>query len=763
MFNFAFVFNSILFFSVTTSLLAQSEMQPEDPAELLMNTFQNRCESQGRFTAQALQEARGVETIIQRLKDDRACQGLRPLLTNIAEVSDSLQILDRGFSSEEAARPYRREAEKIAIMLATVSDESLKNSLGSLYVQNITEALKVDGEFAREQTKARAESIRNLSLYMTGLSDALQNLQLCFQTQPDLGFQMLGQLMTLSSGFFGPVARTALDLGGRMFVEMLQYMRNRNFVESLRRYRDEKMVTAMTCAAESLERTICDYQDYNSIIRTYLGYQSQVEIPKEWTGYELLVRDFPRVVEFLNFVISGTPARSSSQASRRTDFRTKDTAFKNIIEQASGAIGDTEKLLADLTAQHAQPSELKQEIDNLVIKLTMILFGRFSPSAGDNVFEQVTPNGDSTRLQIWLRIGNPNPPVVIDPNSPSDPYAIYLQQLQLLELKMMDLRKNLDSIIAVARGRLKAERSRIMNPDQQGTLARWTQRGATENDVGTVMERIETYLTHLQEDWEAHPEWFRDEVYRATQGALAANTQMRFIEALKTLRSSDPIPPSTQPASDSERLGKLYELFVLDEDDQFVTDRLRQIVQIDLELRLRHGLLADQPQLDTVIRLANMDLVFSVFPQDINRLGDVQDDLNEALGLAQSNLAQFYNFFRESIIKSFEIAWENSVLWKEGPEGLHRKRISKLCVLSLNAPQLESKEFEPVRKWCAEHGLSTKVLDKIYSVDFKKVLGEGAGNPNKRLCSYRRYMNDVELARRLLRKPSRYDTDFRNP
>ena len=368
-------------------------------------------------------------------------------------------------------------------------------------------------------------------------------------------------------------------------------------------------------------------------------------------------------------------------------------------------------------------------------------------ATGGNAYSDIVPTPDPVnRTTLWLWIGT---------HSPSDKpaeitYPQYLTNLDA-ENKPVEFDKviaHLEIIQNQAKEQIAVDRKLTLNPDPQGVLAGFVDQAVNKNSPESVTEEIADYLADLKKEWSDNREWFSSDTAFRDQIRLATNTGTKFQDALKTLRGND--------ISDADKISKLFEIMSLEEQDQIITARLRRIVGMDLEKRLRLGLLSNEDHLDTVIRLSTDSLASALTPGRPEGLARLKPGLFRGMQVAQANITNFFDEFNGSILEAFRRLNAQIKRLDEGPLGAARQVKAQLCILSLNSPEITEefmKECKSVVLGQSENGNFTKNPngDAIY-ISYR----EEAQKPiQKRFCSYRRFQNTLELQELLKQRPKR--------
>jgi len=159
------------------------------------------------------------------------------------------------------------------------------------------------------------------------------------------------------------------------------------------------------------------------------------------------------------------------------------------------------------------------------------------------------------------------------------------------------------------------------------------------------------------------------------------------------------------------------------------------------------------------------DVIASLIPGSSDRLEPLKEDLDEGEVIARDNLLHFFKNFRESIRASIAHLSKQAASFGENEYGVATRKISKLCILALNDPLLsENKQLIAdcdlrVLGGNAKGNYSYRDDGSPIYIQFRKE-EISSQTAEKRLCSFRRFRNEVELQEDVLRhRPKRYVSD----
>lgn len=722
----------------------------EDPAMLLFEAFSSKCDSQGRFTARVLNETNALEGVLKTLMNDQECQGLGPVLASLTSLDNQLQSMnDTLWSVQRGDLEAKLQRLGLYYGLAnTVEEQSL---LATEMAQ--TQIMILDGDTTEQERRniATVYAANQMGRYLEVVSEAYPRLQMCFERNQYLPFQLGAHLVSLSGAFtWNPAAYAAMAIGGRLIASLFNYLNNRKFVEGIMKIRGSKLQAGLSCAMESLEKTVCEIRDHRKLLALHREYRKQATLPAEWKGYDLFRRQYPIVQEFLRQVEAGADPNSAMQGMQRSEFRQIEGAYRATVAMTKGRIAEANRKL-HLIESDPDGAAAKTVILGLIDDLANDLgFYDSLHRSIDSIFTRVVPSPHQIeRIKLWLVTGNPSPSV--SGMEAENPYAILLNRALEGALDTELIGANLNSVLRAGQIQLDLQKTMVLNPDPQGAASTWTRRSLNFGSAGEVMVEWVQYLKTLEDTWRARPQWFQDSFAQRDQLELLIDTRLRFEEVLKILRDEEPKESGarstgSQPLQNArEKLRKIMNVMDLQEQDQVITTRLREIVQMDLEKRFRAGELVKEQSLRASIALATEDILVGLYPHTPHYLNRVDTDLNEADVLAKFNIKNFYDFFLKSLIQSLKELKEQADLWKEGPQGANNLKFSRMCILALNAPQLGSKDFKQVVQLCRGRMVQVEVQEESLGVSFDAVIEKTLELPEERLCSYRDLQNRIDL------------------
>ncbi len=754
-----------------------SAQSPVDPGQLFLEAFSSSCPSRGPMTDRALSQTRSLLRILQTIKSDPACQGIQPLLQSAIDLQDQLHYT-YGSGRDIRSVDIQRRIDKLNLYISLSGDDFEKSALVYEVSRLKVQLAHRDGDQDNEDRQAKRLAAVSATAYIDSLSRHFPDQLLCFDRHRGLPVQLAGHLLSLSGLMMDPVTNLAMMLSGRLIASFFQFFNNMKLVSKIRDYQKTTLHAGLTCAMEALEQTVCDIQDRWSLLETIERYRHHTEIPLEWQGYELLLRDEPILRSFYNRVEAGSTPRTDAQGQRRGNFMIREAAYFAAMERAQGLISELER---DFESYDDQLKAAK--IEKIILSITSYLA---TPVDGLTPFvlDAISSSEKEVSLTLWLRVGEPNPQVVDNDGNPwslstilylidSDSVAEVIKANDVVRLKSLSrLRRNLEAVQARAQRLLKVERELVMLGDGQGVVAQWLLSDGTRFQPGVVLGRFVAYFYALEARW-AQSSQLTD-VERRDRLALLKGTRSRFERTIQILSSSTSnkselsdeqwrvvldIETSWSPPdsglSFANKLAAIYEILWLRDRGQTISDRLRTLVTMDLEKSLNEGLLTTESSFEVLVRLSSRDLLETLTPGIDERLTPLKEDLRRAKPYADANLLHFFKHFRPAIRSVLENLEEQAEIFGEASDGASLREMARICVLAMNDPQIASdrklvalcsgRQLGAADRGglvtdSAGHPIVTVFDPSIFELEKKKLR-----RPEQRLCAFRRHQNKVEL------------------
>jgi hypothetical protein len=717
-----------------------------DPAALLFESFAAKCASQGVNTQRALSETRALQRILEQIKNDSACQEIVPLIESIVPLSDELEKLDIGFSSDAEKKNLQDRADYLRRLLTLSVDPTEQAILAQQLASTEESLIRLPLERDNLRRMERAKAVQRITDYATQLARFTDSYG-CFERNKTLPFQLAGHLLSLAGGFFGPVLDAAFTVGGQLFKTFFKYIGDSSLTRQIKKYRESSMWLGLSCALEALEQTSCAIQDQRDIIYASRSYSDQQDIPQAWRGYDLMTREFSVVSDFLASVKSSASATSEEQGDKIKAFKIREANYDGFEQVAKGQFRDADKKLV------AAQDDIESKIRILKVLASSVSMDAMM-TYGSQIYD-----GDPTQIQLWLRIGIAKPPKRFEQDSiyqllsdldgeTSTPYSSIDA---VRNLRLADIESRFNKMKADATTQLNIDRELVYSTDFQRTINLFTRSKGYNDSAENVMIHAISYLESLAREWKLHPENFLSPSAAVLQIAYAEDTLKIMQSVLAKLQDST--------LSYQERIEAAREGFSLKNDEQFLFNRLSDITDLDLQMRLRQGLLKDQENFEVIARISNRKIMNVLSPGGSTT--DLEADLESAESLASMNISNFFDTFSDSLVSALELLEKTSAKMQEVPNAVNQRNMAKLCTLSLNA------QFIP-------KGIQERCRGRVYGVDERGPIeydwkGEplvvkfdamAELQPKERTCVYQRHQNKRKMVELFRHIPAPFLKDY---
>lgn len=720
-----------------------SAADPKDPAALLFDEFSSRCASQGSLSQRVLSETKSLQRILESIKNDEACQEILPLINSIMPLAQQLPYLNRGILYDEERESMENYMETLSLALSLSSDEREQATLSSEIASIKFRLVQRTYVQETEDRLLRARAVVAMTEYADQLSKFADN-SLCFERNKTLPFQLAGHLMTLAGAFFSPVVNVALIVGGRLFQSFFRYIAEASIVREIKRYRDSTMWMGLSCAMEALEDTVCDLQDQEDLLKVHRENLSTEAIPPAWEGFDIMTRDYFVVKDFLQKVKAGAGAASGDAGANIAELKEREARYLGVKDRVDGYLRDAERKYGLATTDDDRRT---------IVKNFIITVRELSRTFGSAVAE-----GDSNRIYLWIRIGNAYPALDQDQSlseliqSLDTPTSIYKDDDAVERKDLRLVYHRFEEVQSRAMQQLEIEKALTLGSDPQRTMTAFSQVEGSRPSPEVILKRLVAYLQRLRLEWMDHGEYFPTVLAHTSALYYLGTTLEVLSNALNTL--TDP------NLADAEKLLKVYEILRLRDDDLFITNRLTDHVDTDVDIRVRRGLLKEKENYRTVLRISSAKLVSALAPSGLH--ADLARDLERADVLARMNLNNFSLTFGESIVTSLSMLTDT---WNQAGQiagDAIQRNYAQICALSLNFPKIP----DEIKKKCE---------GQVYGYDENGVIEfKWDGNPltvsfdemskkpfKQRACAYKRFMDQRRLLEIFRRRPSPFLMDYR--
>lgn len=313
-------------------------------------SFGGGCSSLGSWTQAALVQTENLIKITQTLRDVPACKGIETIVPKVEAAQAALKL-----DEKDAKRADRIETipnEIAALRNFAVASPDLKDQVMKLLMSRTLEGAAL----ATEPAAAAASGLAGAAVTAVApeaalMASALQTLNYrtqratmvgldmldqafailpayeeCLMGKPDQGLAMVSAMVKLTASFASSQDGVATRLG-RTVSNLVTFMRNTKFSQTLRQLNETEFWMSMSCVLETTSQTYCAARDARKLLdygirelKPVVRRNGKVDIQNPLTGYYILTREIPRVAEWLQKIQFGIVPKLTTEA-----------AFKNKI------------------------------------------------------------------------------------------------------------------------------------------------------------------------------------------------------------------------------------------------------------------------------------------------------------------------------------------------------------------------------------------------------------------------------------------------
>jgi len=337
-----------------TGLMVISEgALANDRISQLLNFFGPGCSQYGSQSQSAVQDVGHLTAALEALKKDPECQPSYSAFLQLNSVQSRLSYFENSSTSTdlEISQLEQRRSEILHLLSITsdpVEISILKNELVSTRLSLASYQGRRESTF-RDQKRIKAAG----SLIST--TDRLFNQvaanHLCWKKHPNI----LSDVAMVGEGVGSSLAMAAINsnwiasavtAGVSLVAQLMKYFEEAERNDEIRSMARTVAPVALSCTFETLADKYCAAMDLKNMIQlSSRVLQAPREKDSLFDILNLLERDLPFLVKWLESVKSGAPISGSTSASLRGQVYASEFNLKYYGDQVIGIIEDTRKLL----------------------------------------------------------------------------------------------------------------------------------------------------------------------------------------------------------------------------------------------------------------------------------------------------------------------------------------------------------------------------------------------------------------------------------
>lgn len=293
--------------------------------------YNGSCSSQGEWVTAALTQAESIREAVETLKNDPNCTGIE----SAVQALDVAQATGQKNKSQfvQSYSQLNREIRDLRMMSAEGNSDFKQRVVDILMNKVVGEAdvaAKSGRMMSLDEAKGTAQNINNLDqrvalaldTMFTGANDVLKvlpNLRSCFNNRPNESLALFAGLVRLGGAVVDGGEGVTSRAGG-FIANLVSFVRNDQYAKVLSQIDEKEYWTSMSCLIETSAQAYCTAKDAYVILED----QKKLRLDQRTLstdsdnsplrGYYLLVREIPRVSEWLQRVLIGLPPQMNSQA-----------------------------------------------------------------------------------------------------------------------------------------------------------------------------------------------------------------------------------------------------------------------------------------------------------------------------------------------------------------------------------------------------------------------------------------------------------------
>ena len=354
-----------------TSGFSQAETITGD---ILLKYFSATCKSQGNFTKQALADAQAVISILNSIKDDEDCTSISGSISQLSNLELKLRQLSEVESHSVYVERLIAQENELFDQLSQVTDPfvilSLESAIRSVqldratFISNRSASDKYYGQDVKELYR------RIISVSNTTFETIASNYR-CINKNPGIlpGITSLtGSIASVASSTnpaFGLQLSAVTDFVG----DLLKGIRQGKYEKMIRKLADNSVaLEGYKCVLESLTDRWCLIEDAEHYIdlkaKAYSQNQSSSKTSLQKVS-QLIDRDIPVLMGWLNNVRAGVPASSVADAQRQENVFAREARLRASEAKAAGIISESRPIYESSASDEDRYIEIRSVVASL--------------------------------------------------------------------------------------------------------------------------------------------------------------------------------------------------------------------------------------------------------------------------------------------------------------------------------------------------------------------------------------------------------------
>ncbi|MBI3557014.1 MAG: hypothetical protein HY074_12180 [Deltaproteobacteria bacterium] len=678
----------------------------EDRAgEALIGQFKGACVSKGHWTDAALAQNRALQGTLEELKKLDPCKGFDAQLATIQGLSADIDgaLSDPGFKNNLQNMSSLTDQVLTLFKYPQASAVSAAE-LGKNIFRGMLNIGKQQSDHNSNLNELQIASLKRNSNEFIKKTQAMMadinGLQQCLLQSPRASIQLASQLMTLAGGASSPATGASISVASQLLSGVLASLSDSARIDrTLYQFQKNDLPEGLTCAMESMTELYCQAEDVRELLEFQASsYQQRrgADFPVEpiWRGMDILTRRLPVIADMLRRVRYGNEPSDKYDSDRKSSTLTKAIMLENLRLKIQGQINMDENIYNRLgtTSGNAGQGDLVMQRQAIMIGLLNHLSGSLGGGFGEEQSEFKMPS-DPKRVACMLAF-DPDPnkcpglDTAIDSTQRLEQYIRKYFIDGQFPTNFQKIRANWKIVYNRINDMVNAELAQQITIDPKLTVVSIMEPAGIDNispydALVRVVEFADDLEKMLNSDARVN--------YDPLLPQILDDTKKRINNVLDLVKNKADLSPGGSPELDDQAIiKKIYDVFQLRIGTQFITDRIKQLVEWDLNRRLKRG---ELPENTAAILAAAGGLMTDQMAGNTTGLDQIKLDIDHAQALTQANIKTFLEYFRGgSNTDAFEDAtqalFQQAQDAKEpqhGPRRPNRNSLAELCILALTS------------------------------------------------------------------------------
>jgi hypothetical protein len=701
-----------------------------DLAQALFGAFQSGCKSVGPLTIEATSQAYSIRNLIEAIRNDDECK----------DWASSVEALNASLISLKTP-PGFENVDTLSAKITQLSDMmNATTNLSEKYELAVELAqLKIDllyfGQNSDDRLWAnRINRMDRTNYILNAFNSSVRSNTRCMNKYPGVFLEMGGQVLQAagSQNVWGSAVGAGLMGVGTVLNFLIDMVKSNLFAKSLKKLKTTTLTNAYMCALETVSSTYCSARETGE--RITLAVENDISIFSEkWEGLSIMENIF-HFNNWMSRVISGTPSGSIATANLKKEVIELRSKYLKDVEEINALVRESESEIFN-SAPDKHEDIILQLIGSLVKKITLKEDQLRSSPYGNSFIKDP---GCGPLFFIFSPDGERNPDL---PQFTGCKTYIF-DKLKLPTPPLNQIKDRMSTILEEGKAYVDFRFSIVKETDPELVLLEGEK--PTPFDMPSPIEllvKIKAYLKdtsiRLADNIPAHT------------GYTINQTLQKVDQTLSILSHSidemdAPILRIKKKAA--MKLDQIQKLIAPDMKDNYLGERLKQIVNIEIKQRLKDE---DLPEsFEELLYLTIGDEITNLERFTSFNLETKRYDVAGAMRSSMVNLETLGSVFKWKLERMFKELVKDRGRYPG--ESSTEITLNRLCALTLTLPQIN--DLKRVKKYCKGRKLSAVYSPKNVFIDFDESVSKSFP---ERACGYYKYLRKNEIRQRFGRFSTR--------